>query len=171
MLAELEIKILDLKRFSVKMQLNLPAYDFKTVKKEGRLLIFDSFRHRWVKLTPEEWVRQNFIRYLVEERNFPASLMALEHSLQINRQVFRADAVVFSTSGKPLLLVECKSPEVKITQKVFDQIVRYNFEFQVDFLVVSNGLSHFCCRIDKKNLTYVFLPEIPLYSALLLPES
>ncbi len=148
------------------MQLNLPAYDFKTAKKEGRSMIFDSFRRRWVKLTPEEWVRQHFVRYLVEDRQFPASLIALEHSLRYNQQDFRADAVVFSTSGKPLLLVECKAPEVKITQKVFDQIVRYNFEFQVDFLLVTNGLSHFCCKIDKQNLTYAFLPEIPFYTAI-----
>lgn len=148
------------------MQLNLPAYDFKTAKKEGRSVIFDSLRRRWVKLTPEEWVRQNFIRYLVEERQFPGSLIAIEHSLRLNRQDFRADAVVFSTAGKPLLLVECKAPEVKITQKVFDQVVRYNFEFRVDYLLVSNGLTHFCCKIDKENLTYAFLPEIPFFSAL-----
>jgi hypothetical protein len=148
------------------MQLNLPAYDFNLAKKEGRSMIFDSFRKKWVKLTPEEWVRQNFVRYLVEERQFPGSLIALEHSLRHNQQDFRADAVVFSTTGKPLLLVEFKAPEVKITQKVFDQIVRYNFEFQVDYLLVTNGMAHYCCKIDKVELTYSFLPEIPLYSAI-----
>jgi type I site-specific restriction-modification system R (restriction) subunit len=144
-------------------QLNLPGYEFSTTQKEGQTMIFDAYRRRWVKLTPEEWVRQNFIRYLVEEKHYPASLMAVEHSLKINRQVFRADAVVFSTNGQPLLLVECKAPEVKITQKVFEQIVRYNFEFQVDYLIVTNGLMHFCCKIDKSNQSYEYLKEIPEY--------
>ena len=148
-------------------QLNLPSYEFRTTQKEGRTLIFDAYRRRWVKLNPEEWVRQHFVRYLVEEKKYPAALMAIEHSLQINRQDFRADAVIFSTSRKPLLIVECKAPEVKITQKVFDQIVRYNFQFQVDFLIVTNGLSHFCCKIDKTNLTYEFLQEIPEYDVLI----
>ena len=130
-------------------------------------MIFDASRRRWVKLTPEEWVRQHFVRYLVEEKHYPASLIAVEHSLQINRQDFRADAVVFSNAGKPLLIVECKAPEVNITQKVFEQIVRYNFEFQVDFMIVTNGLSHFCCRIDKTNLSYEFLKEIPEYDVLI----
>jgi hypothetical protein len=147
-------------------QLNLPGYEFSTTQKEGLTMIFDAYRRRWVKLTPEEWVRQNFIRYLVEEKHYPATLIAVEHSLKINRQVFRADAVVFSTNGQPLLVVECKAPEVKITQKVFEQIVRYNFEFQVDYLIVTNGLSHFCCKIDKGNQTYEFLKEIPEYSIL-----
>jgi hypothetical protein len=146
------------------MQLNLPHFTFRTTQKEGKTLIFDAYRHRWVKLNPEEWVRQHFVRYLVEEKHYPASLMALERSLRFNSQDFRADVVAFATSGKPLLIVECKAPEVKITQKVFDQIVRYNFEFQVDFLIVTNGLSHFCCQIDKTNQTYEFLKEIPEYS-------
>lgn len=145
------------------MQLNLPVYDFRTTQKEGGTYIFDIFRRRWVKLTPEEWVRQHFVRYLTEERHFPASLIAVERSLKFNRQDFRADAVVFSTSGKPLLVVECKAPEVKISQKVFDQIVRYNFEFQVDFLIVTNGIAHYCCKIDKIAQTYEFLKEIPDY--------
>jgi hypothetical protein len=149
------------------MQLNLPGYEFSTTQKEGRTMIFDTYRRRWVKLTPEEWVRQNFIRYLVEEKHYPASLVAVEHSLKINRQVFRADAVVFSTNGLPLLLVECKAPEVKITQKVFEQIVRYNFEFQVDYLIVTNGMMHFCCKINKLDQTYLYLEEIPDYNVLI----
>jgi len=143
------------------MQLNLPVYNFRTTQKEGRIFVFDALRRRWVKLTPEEWVRQHLVRYLIEEKGFPASLIAVERSLRFNQQDFRADVVVFSTEGKPLLIVECKAPEVKITQKVFDQIVRYNFEFQVDFLIVSNGMTHFCCKIDKGNLAYEFLQEIP----------
>ena len=149
------------------MHLNLPQYEFRTTQREGIPLIFDAFRRRWVKLNPEEWVRQHFVRYLVEEKNYPASLVAIERSLKINRQVFRADAVVFSSTGSPLLVIECKAPEVKITQKVFEQIVRYNYDFQVDFLIVTNGLTHFCCRIDKTKLTYEFLNEIPEYLSLI----
>jgi type I site-specific restriction endonuclease len=145
------------------MRLNLPSYAFRTSQKEGKSLIFDAFRHRWVRLNPEEWVRQHFVRYLVEEKHYPASLISIERSLRFNQQDFRADAVIFSTAGKPLLVVECKAPEVAISQKVFDQIVRYNFEFQVDFLIVTNGMSHYCCKIDRHNLTYDFLKEIPDY--------
>ena len=145
------------------MQLNLPPYAFRTFQKEGKSLIFDAFRHRWVRLTPEEWVRQNFVRYLVEEKHYPASLISVERSLRFNRQDFRADAVVFSTAGRPLLVVECKAPEVAVSQKVFDQIVRYNVEFQVDYLIVTNGLSHYCCKMDKLNQSYDFLREIPDY--------
>ena len=130
------------------------------------MLIFDDCRRRWVKLTPEEWVRQNFVRYLIQEKHFPASLIAIERSLRFNRQDFRSDAVVFSNTGMPLLILECKAQEVQITQKVFDQIIRYNFEFQVDYLIVTNGISHYCCKIDKRNTTYEFLKEIPEYESL-----
>lgn len=146
------------------MQLNLPEYNFRISKQEGKQLIFDEIRRRWVKLTPEEWVRQHVIRYLKEEKSYPGTLMAVEHALRINRKDFRADIVVHSVTGKPLLVVECKAPAVKITQKAFDQIVRYNFQFQVDYLIVTNGLTHFCCRIDKAAQTYLFLSEIPNYA-------
>ena len=145
------------------MRLNLPSYAFRTSQKEGKSLIFDAFRHRWVRLNPEEWVRQHFVRYLVEEKHYPASLISVERSLRFNKLEFRADAVIFSTAGKPLLVVECKAPEVAVSQKVFDQIIRYNFEFQVDFLIVTNGMFHYCCKIDKQNQTYDFLKEIPDY--------
>ncbi len=129
-------------------------------------MIFDALRRRWVALTPEEWVRQNFIRYLVEMKHYPESLISVERSLKINQRDFRADVVVFSKSGFPLLVVECKAPEVKVSQQVFDQVARYNIEFQVGFLVVTNGLSHYCCRIDKAKGEYAFLPEIPDYQAI-----
>jgi hypothetical protein len=149
------------------MQLNLPPYSFRTKNIEGRKLIFDTFRHRWVALTPEEWVRQNFIRYLAEVKHFPVSLIAVERSLKINQRDFRADVVIFSKIGNPLVVVECKAPEVKINQQVFDQIARYNMEFQVEYLIVTNGLSHYCCRINKIEGFYAFLPEMPDYSDLL----
>jgi len=149
------------------MQLNLPPFSFRTKSVEGRKLIFDAFRRRWVALTPEEWVRQNFVRYLAEVKHFPESLIAVERSLKINQRDFRADVVIFAKSGNPLVVVECKAPEVKINQQVFDQIVRYNMEFQVEYLIVTNGLSHYCCRINRMERTYAFLPEIPDYPTLL----
>ena len=145
------------------MLLNLPQYTFRIKDKLVRKLIFDGFRRRWVALTPEEWVRQNFVRYLTEEKHFPASLVAIERSLRMNQRDFRTDIVLFSKSGNPLVVVECKAPEVKITQQVFDQIARYNLDLRVNYLIVTNGLVHYCCRFDQSELSYTFLPEIPDY--------
>ncbi|NEW84965.1 MAG: type I restriction enzyme HsdR N-terminal domain-containing protein [Mariniphaga sp.] len=148
------------------MILNLPQYSFRIHEKAGKKLIFDGFRRRWVALTPEEWVRQNFARYLTEEKHFPASLVAIERSLRMNQRDFRTDIVLFSKSGNPLVVVECKAPEVKISQQVFDQIARYNLDLRVNYLIVTNGLIHYCCRFDQVQLTYTFLPEIPDYKEL-----
>ena len=148
------------------MLLNLPQYTFRTSEKQGKKIIFDGFRGRWVALTPEEWVRQNFARYLTEVKHFPASLIAIERSLRINQRVFRTDIVLFSKSGMPLVVVECKAPEVKITQQVFDQIARYNLDLRVSYLIVTNGLMHYCCKFEQEQLSYTFLPEIPDYREL-----
>ncbi len=145
------------------MILNLPQYSFRTKEMSGKMVIFDGFRHRWVVLTPEEWVRQNFARYLTEEKHFPASLVTIERSLRINQRDFRTDIVLFSKSGNPLVVVECKAPEVKISQQVFDQIARYNLDLRVSYLIVTNGLAHYCCRFDQSQLSYTFLPEMPDY--------
>jgi len=147
------------------MNLNLP-YSFRIKDKLDKKLIFDGFRRRWVALTPEEWVRQNFVRYLTEEKHYPASLVAIERSLRMNQRDFRTDIVLFSKSGNPLIVVECKAPEVKISQQVFDQIARYNLDLRVSYLIVTNGLTHYCCRFDQSELTYTFLPEIPDYMEL-----
>ena len=143
------------------MLLNLPQYTFRIKEKLDKKLIFDDFRRRWVALSPEEWVRQNFVRYLTEEKHFPASLVAIERSLRMNQRDFRTDIVLFSKSGNPLVVVECKAPQVKITQMVFDQIARYNLDLRVNYLIVTNGLMHYCCRFDQSQLSYAFLPEIP----------
>jgi type I site-specific restriction endonuclease len=145
------------------MLLNLPQYSFRIREKPGKKEIFDSFRRRWVILTPEEWVRQNFVRYLTEEKHFPTNLVAIERSLRMNHRDFRTDAVLFSKSGNPLAVVECKAPEVKISQQVFDQIVRYNLDLRVCYLIVTNGLTHYCCKFNQNELSYTFLPEIPDY--------
>ncbi len=148
------------------MELNLPSYVFRIKEQHGKKLIFDEFRRRWVMLTPEEWVRQNFARYLTEIKHYPSTLMALERSLRINQHDFRTDIVLFSRSGTPLVVIECKAPEVKISQQVFDQIARYNLELRVDYLIVTNGLTHYCCRFDQGLQTYTFLQEIPDYEVM-----
>jgi len=148
------------------MDLNLPLYSFRFREQNGKKMIFDSFRRKWVMLTPEEWVRQNFARYLVEIKHYPANLVAVERSLRINQHDFRSDIVLFSRSGSPMVVVECKAPEVKISQQVFDQIARYNLEIRVNYLIVTNGLSHYCCRFDQTLQSYTFLPEIPDYTGL-----
>ncbi|WP_163718041.1 type I restriction enzyme HsdR N-terminal domain-containing protein [Mangrovibacterium lignilyticum] len=148
------------------IQLNLPTYSFRTKQVDAKTQIFDEIRKKYLVLTPEEWVRQNFIRYLVEEKKFPASLMAIETGLKLNQNQFRADLLVFGKLGKPLLIVEFKAPEVKITQKTFDQIARYNLTFEVPFLIVSNGMTHYCCQVDFDAKNYRFFQEVPSFSDL-----
>lgn len=144
-------------------ELNLPFYEFKFKKENERLQIFDAIRKKYVVLTPEEWVRQNFMQYLIQEKQFPQSLMAVEAGLKINQQKKRTDLLVYDKSGLPFLMVECKAPEVKITQNTFDQIARYNIVFQVKYLVVTNGLEHYCCEMDYDKKSFVYLPEIPFF--------
>jgi hypothetical protein len=116
-----------------------------------------------VVLTPEEWVRQNILQYLIQEKKFPSSLIAVEASLKYNQLQKRADVLVYDKSGSPFLLVECKAPEVKITQDTFDQIARYNLIFKVKYLVVTNGLNHFCCIMDYTDNSYQYLEFIPTF--------
>ena len=145
------------------MVLNLPQYPFRVKEEDGKKTIFDEFRKRWVVLTPEEWVRQHIARYLTEIKHFPSSLIAIERSLKINQRTFRTDLVLFSGDGNPLVVVECKAPDVKISQQVFDQIAHYNLDLRVNYLLVTNGNSHYCCRFNVAAQTYTFLSEIPDY--------
>lgn len=144
--------------------LNMPTYKFKIKNSENKLLIFDIVRKKYVVLEPEEWVRQHFIHYLIEEKKYPLSLIAVEKKLTINGLTKRTDILIFNTEGKPNLIVECKAPSVKITQNAFDQIARYNLKLDANLLIVTNGLEHFYCTLDKKNKAYNFLQEIPIYS-------
>lgn len=146
--------------------LNLPTYDFRFRELDSKRQIFDAFRKKFVALTPEEWVRQNFTRYLVEEKHYPVSLIAVEKGLMVERRSKRTDIVIYNRSGNPLVIVECKAPEVKITQDVFDQIVRYNITLNAKYLVVTNGMEHFCCLLSYTDNSYTFLKEIPDYSIL-----
>jgi hypothetical protein len=147
--------------------LNLPAYDFKIRSTEGKQEIFDLVRKRYVALTPEEWVRQHVVQYLVHSFHVPSSLIVVEKSLVLNKMKKRADVLVYGISGSPVMIVECKSPNVKISQKTFEQVARYNMVFKVKYLLVTNGLDHFCCLIDFENQHYTFLENIPDYSQMI----
>lgn len=141
--------------------LNLPAYPFKMKEEAGSIFIFDDIRKKYLVLTPEEWVRQHVVKFLIHERNFPRSLIKLEGGLKLNALQKRTDILIFDPSGNRILLVECKAPSIKITQTVFDQIARYNFVHRTSFLIVSNGIQHYCCEVDFDEKTYRFVPEIP----------
>jgi hypothetical protein len=148
--------------------LNLPVYFFKT-KSDGQITkIFDTIRRKYVTLTPEEWVRQNFIQYLISEKKYPATLLAIEMPIRYNTLKKRGDIVAFNNHGAQVLMVECKAPEVRITQQVFDQIARYNLSLNIKYLVVTNGLEHYCCQMDHEKKSYLFLENIPDYQDLRL---
>ena len=144
-------------------KLNLPTYNFKIKSNENKTLIFDKLRKKYIVLTPEEWVRQHFVYFLIEEKKYPISLIALEKQLTINNRKKRTDILVFNTAGNPEIIVECKAPSIKITQATFDQIARYNLKLKATYLIVTNGLEHFYCKMDFKNETYIFLKEVPDY--------
>jgi hypothetical protein len=142
-------------------KLNLPVYDFRIENRGAKTCIFDPIRHRHVLLTPEEWVRQNFIQYLIREKNYPQTLMAVEKQIWLNGRQFRFDLVVYNRNGLPMMVAEFKAPDIKITQEAFDQVVRYNYTLQVEHVVVSNGLQHFACQIDYQCNSFRYLEEIP----------
>jgi hypothetical protein len=147
--------------------LNFPVFQFRFSEHDGRQLIFDPVRRRFVSLTPEEWVRQHMIAYMVETKQIPLSMIGVEKKLLVNGLVKRFDIAVFSRTGFPVLLVECKAPFIGISEKVFDQAARYNMQLQVNYFVITNGMEHFYCRIDYLNKAYRFIEDIPLYSALI----
>ncbi len=143
--------------------LNLPTYSFKIKSNLQKNFIFDEIRKKYVKLTPEEWVRQNFIRFLVEEKHYPASLIAIEKKADVNSLLQRSDIVLYNNKAKPVMIVECKAAKVKISQDVFNQIARYNMKLKVPLLVVTNGLQHFCCKMNYENKSFNFMENIPAY--------
>lgn len=144
-------------------QLRFPASRFQLKKKGDKFYIFDLSRRKFVLLTPEEWVRQNCLHFLHNYKNFPISLLSVEKSFKLNNLILRYDIVAYSKNANPLLLVECKAPEVKITQQTFDQIAVYNLELKVPYLVVTNGIELFCCSVDFDRSRFLFLDEIPDY--------
>ena len=145
-------------------KLNLPIYSIKLKKEGSKTLVFDPIRKKHIVLTPEEWVRQNFIQFLIEGKNYPASLMAIEMEIDLLNTKKRCDIVLYNTKGLPHMIVECKAPSIKISQEAFDQIARYNMTLKTDLLVVTNGMQHYVCIIDHQNKRYDFLKEIPNYS-------
>lgn len=147
-------------------ELNLPSTDLRITIKDDKELIFDSLRRKYVALTPEEWVRQNFVSFLINKKGFLAGLMNNEVSLVQNGIKRRCDTLVCDKFGAPLVIVEYKAPNIEITQKVFDQIVRYNYVLRAKYLIVSNGLNHYCCCINYDEGNYSFLKEIPSYADL-----
>jgi len=147
-------------------RLNLPTYSFNIKSLDKGEQIFDICRKKWVALTPEEWVRQHLLHYFTTELNYPAGLVAVELSIRINGLNRRCDIVIFNRKGVPVMIAECKAPEVKLDQKVFNQVARYNLDFQVPYLLISNGMKHYCALLDQSRRAYGFLDNFPDYSAL-----
>lgn len=145
-------------------QLNFPTYNFRFKNSENKTAIFDEIRKKFIILTPEEWVRQNVVQYLLQQKKYPKSLINVEKLLKINGLVKRYDIVVFNNDGSIFILVECKAPEIKISQTTFDQIARYNMTLQSEYLMVTNGHNHYFCQMDFENERYAFLRELPDYS-------
>ncbi len=146
------------------MLLNFPTYNFKVKTEENANYVFDIIRKKYVLVTPEEWVRQHLLWYLIHEKKYPASLISVEKGLEVNGLKKRFDLLVYDNLGKPLLLTECKSPNIKLTQQVFDQIANYNMKFKVKQLLVTNGLQHVMCIFKNDFSSYIFVNEIPVCS-------
>ncbi len=146
-------------------QLNFPKYNFRFKSNENKTLIFDIIRKKFVVLTPEEWVRQYVLHFLISEKKYPISHINVEKQLQLHDTTKRYDIVVFNSNGSIEIIVECKAPKIKINQQTFDQIAQYNFVLKANYLFVTNGIEHFYCQMDFENEKYVFLKDIPVYSA------
>jgi hypothetical protein len=146
--------------------LNLPDYSAYLKFDESQQIIFDQVRKKQVALTPEEWVRQNFIQHLKHALGYPLGLMSVEKNIVINKLKKRCDIVIYNKQKQPTIIVECKAPTVNITQKTFDQIAIYNIKLQVRYLIVTNGLNHFCCQIDSNKNSYSYLENFPFYNGL-----
>ncbi len=145
-------------------KLNFPEYSFRFKNSENKVLIFDEIRKKFVVLTPEEWVRQHVVKFLLEEKKYPKSYINVEKNIKINGLTKRYDIVIFNPDGSIFLLVECKAPEVSITQNVFDQIARYNLKLNAQYLMVTNGLNNYFCQMDFENEKYIFLKELPPFT-------
>ena len=142
-------------------ELNFPTYSFRFKNSENKVAIFDDIRKKFIILTPEEWVRQHTVQFLLQGKNYPKSYLNVEKLIKINSLSKRYDIVVFQPDGTIFLLVECKAPEVNITQKTFDQIARYNMTLKACYLMVTNGLNHYFCQMDFEKEQYVFLEQLP----------
>ena len=146
------------------IRLNLPTFQINLAGTRQHPTIFDILRRKHVALTPEEWVRQHFIHFLIEQKGYPNTLLANEVQLKIGDKSMRADSVLYDTDLHPRMIIEYKAPSVQLTQRMFDQISVYNMLLHVDYLIVSNGLQHYCCRMDYEHNTYTFIHNIPAYN-------
>jgi hypothetical protein len=144
-------------------KLNFPEYSFRFKNSENKVSIFDDIMKKFIILTPEEWVRQHIVQFLLQEKKYPKSYINVEKLIKVNDLNKRYDIVVFKPNGELFLLIECKSPDVKITQETFDQIARYNLKLNAQFLMVTNGLNHYFCQMDFEKETYIFLEELPFF--------
>ena len=147
------------------LSLNLPEYPFNIIEKDGPK-IWDEIRRRFVSLTPEEWVRQNFLRYLISEKGYPPTKIAIEQTLKVHKTLKRADAIVYNRQTMACMIIECKAAHVPLGEEVFDQIARYNIPLQMPWLVITNGISHYCLKFCMDTCRYGFADEIPDYSRL-----
>ena len=145
-------------------KLNFPSYSFRFKNSENKVAIFDEIRKKFLILTREEWVRQHVIMYLINDKNYPKSYINVEKLIKINNLNKRYDIIVYQPNGEIYLLIECKAPEIKIGQETFDQIARYNLLLKAHYLMVTNGLNHYFCKMDHENEKYIFLKDLPNYS-------
>lgn len=152
-------------------KLNFPFYTFRFKNSENKVSIFDEIRKKFIILTPEEWVRQHVVQFLLEEKKYPKSLINVEKVLKVNGLRKRYDVVVFNSDGSIFILIECKAPEIKISQATFDQIARYNMTMNSEFLMVTNGLNHYFCQMDFENEKYTFLENLPNYNSQSIQDS
>lgn len=143
--------------------MNFPTYSFRFKNSENNVAIFDEIRKKFILLNPEEWVRQHTLHYLIQDKNYPKSHINVEKLIKINTLNKRYDIVVFQPNGEIFLLIECKAPEVAISQQTFDQIARYNLTLKAKYLMLTNGINHYFCQMDFENEKYIFLKELPEY--------
>lgn len=144
-------------------RLNYPPYELQTREEQGKVWIFDRIRKQWVVLQPEEWVRQHVLCFLTQDKHYPGGLIAVESGFTFQGRPYRADIIVHNNQGAPIMMVECKAPEVHIDQRVFDQVARYNRVIRAEYLYVTNGLQHFCSRIDWSQNSFEFVKSVPDY--------
>lgn len=142
-------------------KLNFPAYTFRLKNSENKVAIFDEIRKKFIILTPEEWIRQHVIQFLLQDKNYPKSYINVEKLIKVNDLSKRYDIIVYQSNGEIYLLIECKSSDIKIDQTTFDQIARYNLTLKAKYLMVTNGLNHYFCQMDFEKEKYIFLKELP----------
>lgn len=145
------------------VQLNFPQYRFRFKNSENKIAVFDVLRKRFIQLTPEEWVRQHVVHFLLEEKKIPKSLLNVEKQLRVHQLIKRYDIIAYKPNGEIFLVVECKAASVPVTQETFDQIARYNLALKAEYLMVTNGLSHYFCQMDYEAEKYHFLKDIPVW--------